>query len=75
MDIANKILEINTLKKELKDHVQNENQEIHFQFETLINKLINSTPTGELRNDLTNLNILFTNLSISSNILQTITLI
>lgn len=46
---------VNKYESELRQ----EKYELTNQFELKINKLINQTPTGDLRNDLCDLNILF----------------
>lgn len=75
MNIENQITELNILKKELINHINNDNKQIEVQFENLINKLISITPTSELRNELTNLNILHIQTLINFNRLQTIQII
>ncbi len=75
MNIENQITELNILKKELINHINNDNKQIEVQFENLINKLISISPTSELRNELTNLNILHIQTLINFNRLQTIQII
>lgn len=45
--------------KELKQEVFEENQNIYNTFQKTINGVIGLTPTGDLRNEITNLHILF----------------
>lgn len=75
MSIENSLIELKLLEKDLINDIDKDNKQIQTEFETLINKLINNTPTSELRNDLTNLNILFIQTLINYNQLQTIHLI
>lgn len=51
--------EVCNVLDQYKKQVFKENVEHYKTFTNLINKLIIETPTGELRNDLTTLNILF----------------
>lgn len=59
-------MNIEQAKKLVKEHKKELLKELYFQtnqFEKIMSKLINQTPTGEFRNDLTYLNILFHSIS------------
>lgn len=65
-EIANSL---NLIKEEKRKAIFKQ-YELANNFRAKINKLINTTPTGELRNELTELNILFESFLANENLLR-----